>query len=119
MESRLTVYEKPTCTTCRKLFDLLVSEGVDFDRVDYYVEPMTRELLESILAKSGLEPRDLLRKRAPQYETLGLDDPAVPRDRIIDALVEYPDLVQRPIVVRGDRAVLARPVENVRALLRD
>lgn len=116
-ESGLTVYEKPTCTTCRKLARLLREEGVDFDRVNYYVEPLTRGTLEALLSKAGLEPRDLLRKRARQYRELGLDDPAIPRHRILELLVEHPDLVQRPIVTKGDRAVLARPVEKVRELL--
>lgn len=116
-ESGLTVYEKPTCTTCRKLARILRDEGVDFDRVNYYVEPLTRGTLEALLSKAGLEPRDLLRTRAKQYRELGLDDPAIPRHRILELLVEHPDLVQRPIVTKGDRAVLARPVERVRELL--
>lgn len=116
-ESRLTVYEKPTCTTCRKLAKLLREEGVDFDRVNYYVEPLSRGTLEALLSKAGLEPRDLLRTRARPYRELGLDDPSIPQHRILELLVEHPDLVQRPIVTRGDRAVLARPVEKVRELL--
>lgn len=118
-ESGLTVYEKPTCSTCRKLAKLLREEGVDFDRVNYYVEPLTRGTLEALLSKAGLQPRDLLRTRAPRYRELGLDDPSVPQHRILQLLVEYPELVQRPIVTKGDRAVLARPVEKVRELLDD
>lgn len=116
-EARLTVYEKPTCTTCRKLAKMLREEGVDFDRVNYYVEPLTRGTLEALLSKAGLRPRDLLRTKARQYRQLGLDDPSIPQDQLLALLVEHPDLVQRPIVTRGDRAVLARPVENVRELL--
>lgn len=116
-EPRLTVYEKPTCTTCRKLAKLLREAGVDFDRVNYYVEPLTRGTLEALLVKAGLGPRDVLRKASPEYHELGLDDPSVPDDEILGYLVEHPDLLQRPIVTLGDRAVLARPVEKVRELL--
>ena len=115
-DQTLTVYEKPTCTTCRKLGKLLRDEGVDFQRINVFVEPLSRGTLEALLSNAGLSPRDLLRTRSPVYKELGLDDPEVPDDRILSALVDHPDLVQRPIVRRGDRAVLARPVERVREL---
>jgi arsenate reductase len=116
-EPHITVYEKPTCTTCRKLHDLLVDAGVDFDEVDYFVEPLPRPKLVSLLRKAGLKPRDVLRAKAPQYKELGLDDPAIGDERLLDLLVEHPDLLQRPIVERGNRAVLARPPERVREIL--
>jgi len=116
-EPRITVYEKPTCTTCRKLHDLLVEAGVDFDRVNYFVEPLSRAKLTSLLRKAGLKPRDALRTKAPQYKDLGLDDLAIGDERLLDLLVEHPDLLQRPIVERGRRAVLARPPERVREIL--
>ena len=116
-EPRITVYEKPTCTTCRKLHDLLVEAGVDFDRVNYFVEPLSRARLRSLLKKAGLGPRDVLRTKAPQYKELGLADLRVSDERLLDLLVEHPDLLQRPIVERGDRAVLARPPERVRDIL--
>ncbi len=112
----LTVYEKPTCTTCRKLHDLLVARGVEFDTVDYHVDGLADDELRELLRKAGLGPRDVLRTREPLVAELGL-----PGDRgddeLIALMVEHPQLVQRPIVVRGDRAVLARPVEKVLELL--
>lgn len=116
-DDTLVVYQKPTCTTCRKLFKLLEDEGVDFERVNYFVEPLSRTRLSRLLKKAGLKPRDVLRARAPQYKELGLADPAVSDTRLLELLVEHPDLLQRPIVERGSRAVLARPVERVRELL--
>ena len=116
-EPRITVYEKPTCTTCRKLHDLLVEAGVDFERVNYFVEPLSRGRLESLVRKAGLRPRDVLRTKAPQYKELGLADPSVSDERLLALLVEHPDLLQRPIVERGERAVLARPPERVRDIL--
>jgi arsenate reductase len=115
----ITVYEKTTCTTCRKLVKLLEEEGVDFRRVNYYVEPLTEAQLRELLGKARLSPRDVIRTREPAYREMGLDDPDVGDEVLLDALVRHPDLLQRPIVERGARAVLARPVENVRSLLRD
>jgi arsenate reductase len=114
---RITVYEKPTCTTCRKLFDLLKESGVDFEKVNYFVEPLSKAQLQRLLRKAGLKPRDVLRAKAPQYKELGLADPKVGDARLLELLVAHPDLLQRPIVERGDRAVLARPPERVREIL--
>jgi arsenate reductase (glutaredoxin) len=116
MSDKITVYEKPTCTTCRKLVKLLTEEGIDFERVNYMVEPLDRPTLERLLAKTGLGPRDVLRTREAAYEELGLADETIGDDAVFEAIVRHPELLQRPIVERGDRAVLARPVENVRAL---
>ena len=113
----ITVYQKPTCTTCRKLFALLTEAGVDFEKVDYFVEPLSKAQLLRLLKKAGLKPRDVLRTKAPQYEELGLDDPEVSDARLVELMVAHPDLLQRPIVERGDRAVLARPPERVREIL--
>jgi arsenate reductase len=96
---------------------LLVEEGVDFQRVNYFVEPLDAGRLRALLAKGGLSPRDVLRSRDPAYEALGLADEKLGDDALIDAIVRHPGLLQRPIVERGDRAVLGRPIERVRALL--
>lgn len=111
----ITVYEKPTCTTCRNLFTLLTEKGVDFDKVDYHVLGLTRAQVEEILAKSGLSADEILRKREPLYKEL-IADRDLSDDAIIDLIVEHPQLMERPVVVRGDRAVLARPIEKVHAL---
>jgi arsenate reductase (glutaredoxin) len=113
----LTFYEKPTCTTCKKTAMLLTEHGVDFERVNYYVEPLGEEKLRDLLRKAGLRPRDLMRTKEPVYEELGLADAEHSDDELIRLMVEHPDLVQRPIVERGDRAVLARPPERVLELL--
>jgi arsenate reductase (glutaredoxin) len=114
---RLTVYEKPTCTTCRSLASLLQERGIDFDTVDYHVEGISEARLRELLAKGGMSARDVLRVKEPLVAELGLDGPDVAEDELIAAMVEHPVLVQRPIVERGDRAVLARPVERVLELL--
>jgi len=97
---------------------LLEDEGVDFDRVNYFVDPLDEAMLRDVLAKGDLSPRDVLRKRDAAFRDLGLDDESVDDESIIAAIVAHPGLLQRPIVVKGDRAVLGRPVENVRELIR-
>ena len=111
----LVVYEKPTCTTCRKLFALL-AERIDAERVDYHVTGLTEPEIRDLLAKAGAGPRDVLRTREPAYteHVAGRD---LSDDELITVMARHPELVQRPIVVRGDRAVLARPVERVLELL--
>lgn len=113
----IVVYEKPTCTTCRKLAKLFREEGIEFERVNYFVEPLDRDELAALLEKAGVRPREALRTREKRYKELGLADEGVSDDAILDAMAEHPELLQRPIVVRGGRAVLARPVEKVREIL--
>ena len=113
----IVVYEKRSCTTCRKLAALLTERGVDFDRVEYHVEGLSEEKLRSLLSKAGLGPADVLRRREPLVAELGLDAELPGDDELIALMAEHPVLVQRPIVERGDRAVLARPVERVLDIL--
>jgi arsenate reductase len=115
--AELTFYEKPTCTTCKKTAKLLAERGVDFDRVNYYIEPLGEEKLRDLLRKAGLRPRDVMRTKEPIYGELGLASSDHTDEELIRLMVEHPDLVQRPIVERGDRAVLARPPERVLELL--
>lgn len=112
-EGGITVYEKASCSNCRRLVRILSERGIDFDRVDYHVEPLGREQIARLLAKAGIGPRDALRVKEP--EAAALADAS--DDEILDAMAENPVLLQRPIVERGDRAVLARPAERVLDLL--
>jgi arsenate reductase (glutaredoxin) len=117
VEPGLTVYEKPTCSTCRRLFDLLTERGVDFERVDYHVEPLPADKIKSLLGKAGIAPAEALRTKEPIYASLALAEREVSDDELIELMSEHPELLQRPIVERGDRAVLARPPERVLGLL--
>ena len=113
----LTVYEKPTCTTCRNLAQLLIDRGVDFDRVNYHVDPLPEAKIRDLLRKAGLRPRDVLRTKEPVYAELALAERDVSDDELFALMAQHPELLQRPIVEDGDRAVLARPPENVLELL--
>jgi arsenate reductase len=96
---------------------LLRESGIPFDKVNYYLEPLSRKKLTELLRKMNLKPRDLLRKSEPIYKELGLSEDKFSDNELIGLMIEYPDLLQRPIVERGARAVLGRPTENVKELL--
>jgi arsenate reductase len=117
MSDKITVYEKPTCTKCRELDRLLRERNIDFEKVNYYIEPLTKKKLKELLTKMNMSPRDLLRTSEPIYRELGLGKADFTDDQIISLMIEHPDLIQRPIVERGSRAVLGRPTDNVKALL--
>ncbi len=113
----IVVYQKPTCTTCRKVHAALVERGVDFDTVDYYVDPIPKAKLLDLLRKMGIRPRALLRTAEPIYRSLRLGERDLPDEALVDLMVDHPDLMQRPIVENGDRAVLARPPERIGEIL--
>ncbi len=116
--AELTVYEKRTCTTCRNLARLLAERGIDFERVDYHVEPLAREKIAELVQKTGRPARELLRRKEPVFTELGLGERGdLDDEEAIDLMAEHPQLLERPVVERGERAVLARPVERIDELL--
>ena len=117
MPSTLVVYQKPTCTTCRQVHAALKESGVDFEAVDYYTDPISKAKLVELLRKMKMKPRELLRTKEAIYKTLKLGERELPDDAIVDLMVEYPDLIQRPIVEKGARAVLARPAARLKEIL--
>jgi arsenate reductase len=114
--SELTVYEKPTCTTCKNLVALLEERGVDFERVNYHVDPLPEEKIRELVAKTGEPAANLLRKREPAYKE-HVEGKNLTDDEIIKLMAEHPPLLQRPVIEKGDRAVLGRPIERALELL--
>lgn len=96
---------------------LLRESGIPFEKVNYYIEPLSRKKLTELIRKLNLKPRDLLRKSEPIYKELGLAKAELSDSELINLMIQHPDLLQRPIVERGARAVLGRPTENVKELL--
>jgi arsenate reductase len=96
---------------------LLRERGVAFEKINYYLEPLSEKKLRDLIKKMGITPRELLRTSEPVYRELGPGKKDFSDDELIALMAEHPDLIQRPIVERGDRAVLGRPTENVKALL--
>lgn len=114
---KITVYQKPTCTTCRQVHAALREAGVDFDAVDYYTDPIPKAKLKELLGKMQMAPRDLLRTTEAVYKDLGLAERALTDDQLVDLMVQHPDLIQRPIVEKGSRAILARPAARLKEIV--
>ena len=114
---KLTIYQKPTCTTCRTVMKMLQAAGVDFDAINYYIEPIPKGKLRDLLKKMGMKPRELLRSKEAIYKQLRLAERNLSDDQLIDLMVKHPDLIQRPIIEKGDLAILARPPERLKEIL--
>ena len=114
MSDKIIVYQKPTCTKCRATLSLLKDSGEEFESINYYEAPLTIDKLRELIQKLDLPVQDILRKDEPSAQNLS----TATDDEIIKAMVENPDLIQRPIVVRGTKAKLCRPPENVLELLK-
>jgi arsenate reductase (glutaredoxin) len=115
--AKIVVYQKPTCTTCRQVYAALKESGVDFSAVDYYTDPIPKTKLKELIGKIGVSARELLRTREDVYKKLKLGDRDLSETQIVDLMVEHPDLLQRPIVEKGNRAILARPAERLKEIL--
>ena len=113
---KITVYEKPTCTTCRKVAKILIENGVDFEKVNYYVDAFSKSKLQALLKKMNMKPSEILRKKEKIYKDLKFAEKNYTEEQVLDLMIKYPDLVQRPIVERGNKAMLARPPEKINEL---
>jgi arsenate reductase len=115
--AEITIYQKPTCSTCRQAIQLLQESGKPFRAVNYYEQLFTKTQLKSLLKKAGLSAKDILRTKEDLYKELGLAKKNLSDDDWLDLLVKHPDLIQRPIVEKDEKAILARPAESVKTLL--
>ncbi|MEE9176722.1 MAG: arsenate reductase (glutaredoxin) [Thermodesulfobacteriota bacterium] len=116
-KEKITIYVKPTCTTCRKVLKILRESEADFDSVNYFEEPLSKKTLTQLVKSLGIPPRDLLRKNESIYRELGLSKKELSDSQTIELMVKHPDLLQRPIVIKGKEVVLARPAEEIEKLL--
>lgn len=110
---KITVYQKRTCSKCRELLKKLGENGVTFEAVDYYVEPLSQKKLTELVSKMGVSPAELLRTKESVYGEVNPGGESPSDVQAIEWMVKYPDLLQRPIVEKGDKAILARPLENL------
>lgn len=113
MSAELTIYEKPTCTTCRKTVKLLKEKGIEFEDVNYFIDPLSAAKIAELLDKMGITPRELLRKKEQTYKDLGLKDSDHSDLELIELMAQHPELIERPIAEKGGKAVLCRPYERI------
>ncbi|MFQ5643225.1 MAG: arsenate reductase (glutaredoxin) [Thiogranum sp.] len=115
--SEITIYHNPRCSKSRQTLELLGRHGAEADIVEYLETPPDAGQLAEILDLLGMQPRELMRSNEAEYAANGLDDPGLSREQLIQAMVDHPGLIQRPIVLCKGRAALGRPPENVLEIL--
>ena len=114
---KITIYHNPACGTSRNTLAMIRNAGIEPEIVDYIKNPISRAELKELIEKAGLGVRDALRTKGDLYTELGLDNPALSDDELLDAMVENPKLVNRPFVVTPDAVKLCRPSEVVLDIL--
>ncbi len=115
--SKLTIYHNPHCSKCQIALATLEEQGIEATMVEYLKAPPSASELDDILTKLALQPRELMRQHEAAYQQQGLDNPDLSRAQLIEAMVANPILIQRPIMVREDRAVVARSPESIQSIL--
>ena len=114
---KITIYHNPKCSKSRQTLQLLRERGIEPIIVEYLKQPLNASQLKRLLKMLQLEPRELMRKKESEYKDLNLADTKLSQESLINAMAEYPILMERPIVVVGSKAALGRPPENVLAIL--
>jgi arsenate reductase len=113
----VTIYHNPACGTSRNTLALIRNAGIEPTVIDYLKTPPDRTTLADLIAKSGLPMRAIMRQKEQAYTDMGLDAPSRTDDELIDAMLAQPILINRPLVVVGDKVVLCRPSELVLDIL--
>lgn len=113
----LTLYHNPRCSKSRGALELLEARGLQPTVVRYLETPPSADQLKTLLGKLGISARDLLRSGEEEYKSLGLADASLSEAQLIEAMMRHPKLIERPILVAGDKAVIGRPPEKVLELL--
>ncbi|MGA7802267.1 MAG: arsenate reductase (glutaredoxin) [Gammaproteobacteria bacterium] len=113
----VTIYHNPRCSKSRQTLQLLRERGIEPNVVEYLKTPPSADELARLLDMLRMEPRDLMRKKEPEYAEAALDDPGLTRETLIRAMVQRPKLIERPIVVTDNKAALGRPPEKILEIL--
>ncbi len=111
------IYHNPRCSKSRQTLAILEENGITPDIVLYLDNPLDQKTIKSILNKLKIGPRELMRKNEDAYKANQLNNPDLSDDELINAMVEHPKIIERPIVVNGKKAVLGRPPENVLSII--
>ncbi len=114
---KLIIYQKPTCSTCRQVVKLAQASRKPYEAINYYEKPFTKSKLKSLLKKGSIKAADILRTKEDFYKTFKAKIASMSEDAIIDLMIQYPDLIQRPLVEKGQKVILARPPETLSKIL--
>ena len=107
------IYHNSRCSKSRQALGLLRDNAIEPTIVEYLKEPLSKPQLKELLKKLGLEPRELLRKSEKEFKALQLSNKSLSDDVVLDYMIKHPTLIERPIIVRGDDAVIGRPADNI------
>ena len=113
----VTIYHNPKCSKSRQTLELLIKQGIKPVLNEYLKNPPTAEEIKEILRKLGYAPRDLMRKKENAYTKHNLGDPSLSDDDLIEFMIKYPVLIERPIVLTHEKAAIGRPPEQVLEIL--
>jgi arsenate reductase len=117
MTDKVTIYFNPKCSKCRLSLELLEQQGQQTEVIEYLNTPPDAATLESILDMLGLEPRELMRKHEKEYTEAGLDNPDLSRAELIQAMIENPRIIERPVIIKDGKATIGRPPERILDIL--
>lgn len=113
----IQIYHNPRCSKSRQTLQILQNHQVDIDIIEYLKTPPNVDELATILEKLDMSARELLRKSEKQFKELSLDNPSLTDDELLEAMASHPKLIERPIVINGERACIGRPPEAVESIL--
>lgn len=108
----LKIYHNPRCSKSRNSFNLLTEHGLEFETIEYLKTPLTKEELTILLKQLGIPAKDLIRKGEKDFKD-NFKGKELSEEQWVEAMLTYPKLIERPIVVKGNKAVIGRPIENV------
>ena len=117
MSDKVQIFYNPKCSKCRLTMDILNDKGVQTSVVEYLNTPPSSAELNEVLDLLGLEPRELMRKHEAPYKANNLDNPDLNREQLIQAMIDNPILIERPIIIKGNKATIGRPPEKVLDIL--
>jgi len=117
MSEKIRLFYNQNCSKCRLTMDILKDKGSDITVINYLNSPPTSTELSEVLELLGIEPRDLMRKHETPYKENNFDNPALSRKQLIQAMVDHPILIERPIIINGKKATIGRPPEKVLDIL--
>ncbi len=113
----LVIYQKPTCSTCRQVVKLAEASGKPYEAINYYEQPFTKAKLKGLLKKGGFPAKDILRTKEDIYKSRKAEIAKMNDDDIIELMIQHPDLIQRPLVEKGEQVIMARPPETLSKIL--
>ena len=113
MSDSAVIYHNPRCSKSRAAMELLTEKGMEINVVKYLDTPPDKAALLELLALLKLEPRELMRKGEQEYKDNNLADDSLSRDELIDAMLKFPKLIERPIVIKDGKAAIGRPIQNI------